>query len=219
MLFKNKMLFVLFLIYSFNISMLAVNLEDYSDIIPNKSEIAYYKNNKLDFFDKKFQKDVLFLKKFIRTDFDKLLGLFYLLPFVLPLFSLDKNNSFDENIESYFFTMIPVGIWTAIYTMLMFKAGDSTRSNIALIKVLEKFLDNYFIDKQDAFEVNYRDLIPEEFIPIFDEIYKSYQLNGLKELDKFINVINLIRNKVNSKKLKIELKVKKINVECRKNWM
>lgn len=82
-------------------------------------------------------------------------------------------------------------------SLLFKKITSSKRLLERFTKILEDFFENYSDEKEASSEkTNYRDFVPEEYLNIFDLIYKEYKTDKTKALTLFISVVYKIREKI-----------------------
>lgn len=155
----------------------------------NKPEYEYYKTHKWDFMDKIFMGKASSLQ----TSYDKYDKLFLLAPFILSAGVFFVDAELEEKLLLFFFSTALASIISAIsYTAFDLHKKKGER----FFKVLEHILKNYDLNADSNLEINYRNLLPEEFRKSFDEMFKVYSVKGAGSLYSFFGIVYQLRDRI-----------------------
>ena len=161
------------------------------------SEQEYYKGHKWDFMEKVFVNDVCKM----RTHYDKYPWMVVLLPEIALFYTLFFSHLVNgDKFETKLGCFLSINVFF-VYPIIL---GYLFTKNVCLpkkiktnlLKQLEYFLQNYSADKDAKLDVNFRNLLPEEYLSVFDAMHEDYVKNGKTFFENFLDVLYKIREQI-----------------------
>jgi hypothetical protein len=196
-----------------------------------KSTKFYYKDNKLDYFEKILIKKLKQvhsktqqIKRYIDTAF-------FAIPFIMLSFTDFSSWSLDSSLHTGGAILgLGAGSFLALKVdALLSKILKRKIKNEKIVKTFEMFFEKYKVKiKKNSNELNTKELVPEELHKTFDLLYKDYKKDGVAALevaclDIYLNIVEKIKygekiEKYEAKKKDLNRNKKRKNEQVR-NWI